>query len=271
MLAEAGHSVADSANQGLLLLGRRQSKREATEAHQFGFGMARYFWAFVVALILFSLGSLFAVYEGIQKLRHPHELERPIVAVLILALAVVLEGLSFRTAVRESTPLKGDQSWWRFIRTAKVPELPVVLLEDAGALIGLVIALTGVGLSLATDDAVFDAYGTLAIGVLLGVIAIVLSVETRSLLLGESASREDRTRLQDAIAGAPPVRRLIHMRTMHLGPEELLVAAKVEFDEGLSFAQVSDAIDTTEARIRTAVPSARVVYIEPAVFDPTRA
>lgn len=270
MLAEAGHSVADTTNQGLLLLGGRQAKKPEDEEHQFGYGMARYFWSFVVALILFSLGSLFAIYEGIEKLQNPHEVEKPAVAILILSVAIVLEGYSFRTALAESRPLKGSQSWWSFIRTSKVPELPVLLLEDSGALVGLVIALSGVGLTLVTGEVAFDAIGTLLIGALLGVIAAILIVEMRSLLLGEGVARDDRARVRSAVEGHAQVSRFIHARTMHLGPDDVLVATKVELSAELSFERVAAVIDEIEARIRTVLPSARVIYVEPAVFDSER-
>ena len=270
LLAESVHSLADTTNQGLLLLGGKQAKKAATERHQFGFGMARYFWSFVVALVLFSLGSLFALYEGIEKLSHPHKLESPAIAIGILLVAVCLEGYSFCTAIAESRPLKGEQGWWSFIRTSKVPELPVLLLEDSGALIGLVIALAGVTLTLITDNADFDAYGTLAISVLLGVIAVILIVEMKSLLMGEAASPERMTTIESTISGSPSVRKFIHARTMHLGPEDLLVATKVELDPTLDFVGIAHAIDGIEDRLRAAVPEARVVYVEPAIHDPSR-
>lgn len=271
LLAESVHSLADTTNQGLLLLGGKQARKSETDRHQFGFGMARYFWSFVVALVLFSLGSLFALYEGIEKLTHPHELESPAIAIGILLVAVVLESYSFRTAIAESRPLKGSQSWWSFIRTAKVPELPVLLLEDSGALVGLVIALASVGLTLITDNADFDAYGTLAISVLLGIIAIILIVEMKSLLMGEAASPEIMATIQSTISAAPSVRKFIHARTMHLGPEDLLVATKVELDSTLDFVGIANAIDEVESRLRAAVPDARVIYVEPAIHDPNRA
>ena len=270
LLAEAGHSLADTTNQALLLLGRRQAQRDEDEQHPFGYGTARFFWSFVVGLILFTLGSLFAIFEGIEKLREPHKLEKPIIAIALLAVAVVLEALSFRTAIRESRPLKGDESWPGFIRKAKVPELPVLLLEDAGALAGLAIALGGISLSMATDNSRFDAYGTLLIGALLGAIAIVLVVEMRSLLLGESATPAERTQIGAALGAHPQVRRVINVRTMHIGPEDLLVAAKLEFDEALRFAELAEAIDAAEARVRAIVPTARFMYLEPAIFDPAR-
>ena len=270
LLAEAGHSLADTTNQGLLLLGGRQANRAEDAEHEFGHGMARYFWSFVVALILFSLGSLFALYEGFSKLGHPHEIEKPAIAIGILAVAVALEGYSFRTAINESRELKGKQSWWSFIRTSKVPELPVLLLEDSGALIGLGIALGATALTAITDNAAFDAYGTIAIGVLLGVIAAILIVEMRSLLLGEAATPQTKQLIRDAISDAPNVSRFIHARTMHVGPEELLVTAKVEMDAAMTFVDVAACIDMIEARIRSAVPEARVIYIEPAVYNPSR-
>ena len=271
MLAEAGHSLADTTNQGLLLLGRRQSRREEDADHPFGYGMARFFWSFIVGLILFTLGSLFAIYEGIRKIGSPHELQKPVVAIVLLGVAMVLEGLSFRTAIRESREVKGPETWIGFIRSAKVPELPVLLLEDSGALAGLAIALAGIGASMVTGNPRFDAYATLLIGILLGMIAIVLVIEMRSLLLGESAAPPERAQIDAALSDSTQVRRVINVRTLHLGPEELLVAAKLEFDANLRFSELAEAIDAAEARVRAVVPSARVMYLEPAIFDPARA
>ena len=269
MLAEAVHSVADTSNQGLLLLGGARAKRRPTETHPFGHGRERYFWAFVVALVLFSLGGAFAMFEGIEKIRHPHELESVTVAVVILLVAMAMEGFSFRTAVKESRPGKEEAgSWWRFVRTAKVPELPVVLLEDAGALIGLTFALTGVVLTQVTDNPRFDALGSMGIGVLLGVIAVVLVIEMKSLLIGEAATPSEVEAIRGAIEGEGTVNRLIHMRTQHLGPDQLLVAAKVEFDRQLGFEDLTDAINAVEARIRDVVPAARMIYVEPDITRP---
>ncbi|MDN5917692.1 MAG: cation diffusion facilitator family transporter [Pseudonocardia sp.] len=263
MLAEAVHSVADTANQGLLLFGGKRARREATEEHPFGYGRDRYFYSFVVALMLFTLGSAFAIYEGIHKLQEPEPLTSPIVAVLILLVAVVLEGFSFRTAIGESRPLKGRRSWWQFIRQAKVPELPVVLLEDFGALIGLVLALGGVGLTTLTGNPVWDAIGTLCIGTLLGIIAVILVVEMKSLLIGEGALRPVVGTIRRELEAGDVVVRCIHLKTQYLGPEELLVAAKIALTPGLAVEQVAVAIDEAEARIRAAVPDARVIYLEP--------
>lgn len=268
MLAESVHSLADTTNQALLLVGNKQAKRDQDERHPFGYGATRYFWSFVVALVLFSLGGMFAVYEGVHKIRHPEELDRPIVAIAILIVAILLESYSFRTAITESIPLKGNQSWFSFIKTSRVPELPVLLLEDFGALAGLTIALCAIGLSLVTDNPVWDGYGTLAIGALLLVIAAVLIVEMRGLLLGESATRADVDKITDTIQSTPDVERLIHMRTLHQGPEDVLVAAKVQLRAGMSFEAVAETINTIEARIRHVLPIATMIYIEPARFDP---
>ena len=257
MLAESVHSLADSSNQGLLLLGGSRARRRADTEHPFGYGRERYFWSFVVALVIFSLGSLFALYEGFEKLRHPHELESAPIAVGILLVAIVLETFSLRTAIKESRHVKGDQSWWSFIRRAKVPELPVVLLEDIGAEIGLFFALAGVGLAEVTGNARFDAVGTLAIGVLLAVIAVILMIEMKGLLIGESATPEMVGRIRSTMQSDPSVRRVIHMRTQHLGPDELLVGAKLELDPSLGFAEVCAALDRVETSVRAAVPEAQ--------------
>lgn len=262
MLAEAVHSVADTSNQGLLLLGQKQAKRSANSLHPFGFGRSRYFYSFVVALVLFTLGSVFAIYEGVHKIRHPEALTSPAVAIGILVVAIALEGYSFRTAVHESRPLKGKAGWWQFIRTSRSPELPVVLLEDAGALVGLAFALAGVGLSLLTGDPVWDGVGTVAIGVLLGVIATVLIVEMQSLLIGEGATPGEQDAILRALAGGG-IGRVIHCKTQYLGPDELLVAAKIAVSGRGSTAELAAAIDAAELRVRTAVPAARVVYLEP--------
>ena len=268
MLAEAIHSVADSSNQGLLLLGGKRARKAADVEHPFGYGRERYFWSFVVALVLFSLGSLFALYEGVEKLRHPHELASAIVAIVILALAIVFEIFSFRTAVIESNHVRGDASWWEFIRHSKSPELPVVLLEDLGALVGLVLALGGVIIAEVTGNPRWDALGSVAIGLLLGVIAITLAIEMKGLLIGESASPEMQRTIRTAMEGDDAVQRVIHMRTQHLGPEELLVGAKLEFDGHLGFAQVATAVNRIEKSVRDACPQARMIYLEPDIARP---
>jgi len=262
MLAESVHSVADTSNQGLLLLGQKRAEREATRLHPFGYGRSRYFYSFVVALVLFTLGSVFALYEGIHKISQPEELSSPVVAVVILLVAIGLEGYSLRTAVHESRPFKGSGSWWQFIRTSRSPELPVVLLEDTGALAGLGFALAGVGLTVATGDPIWDGVGTVSIGLLLGVIATVLIVEMKSLLIGEGATPAEDTAIRAALTGEG-LDRVIHLKTQYLGPDELLVAAKIAVEAGDSTGTLAAAIDAAEARVRAAVPAARVIYLEP--------
>jgi cation diffusion facilitator family transporter len=262
MLAESVHSVADTSNQGLLLLGQKRAQRKATQEHPFGYGRDRYFYSFVVALLLFSLGSVFAIYEGIHKLESHEPLSSPLVAIVILVVAIVLETLSFRTAIRESRPLKGGGTWWQFIRQSKTPELPVVLLEDAGALFGLFLALGGVGLTVLTGDSLWDAIGTLCIGILLGVIAIILIVETKSLLIGEGAGPDELRRICAAIVG-DGVDRVIHIKTQYLGPDELLIAAKIAVSATMSTGEIARVIDDAEARVRNSVAAARIIYLEP--------
>lgn len=269
MLAEAIHSVADTSNQALLLLGSRRAAMDATPDHPFGFGRERYFWSFIVALVLFTLGGLFAIYEGWHKLGEgSHEVSNVQWAIGILVLGLILEGYSFRTAVKEARPLKGRATWWQFIRHSRTPELPVVLLEDLGALTGLVLALLGISIAAVTGDSRWDAYGTIAIGVLLVVIATVLVFEMKSLLIGESALAPMRKTIVEAITGTENVDAVLHMRTQHIGPDELLVAAKVQLTPRLETAGVAAAINRAEQRIREAIPIECIIYLEPDVFDP---
>jgi len=264
MLAESIHSLADSGNQVLLLVGGKRAARDATPAHPFGYGRERYIYAFIVSIVLFSVGGLFAIYEGAHKVAHPEGIQHwRWVPLVVLLVAIGLESMSFRTAIIEANHLRAGARWTSFIRHARAPELPVILLEDFGALIGLVLALLGVGLTLLTGDGVWDGIGTLCIGALLVIIAVILAVETKSLLLGESATADHVAAITVAIAGVPAVDRVIHLRTMHLGPEELLVAAKIAVPRCLTAAEVSDAIDEAEASVRAAVPIARVIYLEP--------
>ncbi|MGB3473914.1 MAG: cation diffusion facilitator family transporter [Mycobacterium sp.] len=263
MLAEAVHSVVDTSNQTLLLFGQRAATKAPDALHPFGHGRSRYFWSFVVALVLFSLGSMFALYEGYEKLRHPVELSSPLVAIAILVVAIALESYSFRTAIVESRPLKGQGSWWRFLRNSRNPELPVVLLEDTAALIGLMLALAGVGLSVLTGNPVWDSVSTLGIGVLLGVVAVFLMVEMHSLLIGEGATAAEDQAIRAALEGTENVTRLIHIRTQYLGPDEMLVGAKIAVVPRLDLAGVAATIDAAEANIRAAVPAALVIYLEP--------
>jgi cation diffusion facilitator family transporter len=262
--------VADSGNQALLLLGRRRALREETEEHQFGFGAERYFYAFIVALVLFTVGALFSLYEGIERIRHPEQVSSPVVAFAVLFIAIALESFSLRTAVRESNNSRGAASWMSFIRRAKAPELPAVLLEDVAALAGLIFALAGVALATATGDGRWDGAGSIAIGVLLGCVAAVLAVEMKSLLIGESASADAERRIVAAIMGGPEVDRVIHLRTLHVGPDTLLVAAKIAVAGSDSAARIAAGIDAAERRVRAAVPIAKHIFLEPDLYQPAR-
>ena len=268
MLAEGVHSLADSGNQGLLLLGGKQAKRAATPEHPFGYGRERYIYGFLVSIVLFTIGGVFALYEGYEKIKHPHELEAWYWPVGVLVFAIIAEGFSFRTAVKESNETRGKLTWAQFVRRAKAPELPVVLLEDLGALVGLVLALGGVGLALLTGNGIWDGIGTMCIGALLVLIALVLAAETKSLLLGEAADVDQVAKIREAVVDGQTVTGLIRMRTLHLGPEALLVAAKIAVQHDDSAADVARAIDAAESRIREAVPIARVIYLEPDILRP---
>ncbi|MGH3655387.1 MAG: cation diffusion facilitator family transporter [Micromonosporaceae bacterium] len=276
MLAESIHSVADSGNQALLLLGGKRAKRRATPQHPFGYGRERYIYAFIVSIVLFSVGGLFALYEAYHKyeeqLHDPHGIESwQWVPVTVLVIAIILESFSFRTAIVESNAVRGRSSWTEFVRRAKAPELPVVLLEDLGALVGLILALIGVSMTLITGNGMWDAAGTAAIGVLLVLIAVILAIEMKSLLLGESATDAHVAAIERAISSGGEVERIIHMKTLHLGPEELLVAAKIAVRHDDTAADVARHVDRIEGRIREACPIARVIYLEPDLYSAAKA
>lgn len=263
MLSEAIHSVADSFNQVLLLIGGHRAKRAPTQKHQFGYGRTRFVYGFVVSIILFLVGGLFAVYEGIHKIQHPEALRDAGWAVGVLLIALVLEGFSFRTAVKEANRSRGRKSLLRFVRQSRQPELPVVLLEDFGALIGLVFALTGVGLSVVTGNGVWDGIGSVMIGMLLLVIAVFLSLEMASMLIGEGAIPEEQEAIREALESTPNVERVIHLKTLHVGPDDILVAAKIAVDKADTAPEIAAAIDAAESRVRDAVPAATYIYLEP--------
>jgi len=267
MLAESVHSVADAGNQLLLLLGGRRSRKAADIEHPFGYGRARYIYAFIVAIILFSMGGVFSLYEGVSKLQDPHPLENAWLPIVVLSIAIVLESFSLRTAVRESNHVRGTQGWIQFIRRAKAPELPVVLLEDVAALLGLSFAMVGVGLTILTGDSMWDAVGTIMIGVLLILVAVVLGLETSSLLMGEGASVDDARAIRDVLERHDGVTSVVHMKTLYLGPDELLVGAKVTFSPGTDIERVAAIINDLEVAVRAVVPIARVIYIEPGLED----
>lgn len=274
MLAESIHSVADASNQALLLIGSKRSEREATEEHPFGYGRERYIYAFVVSIVLFSVGGLYALYEGYHKfheLRGGHGADLftskwRYVPLYVLGIGIGLESWSFRTAIVESNKVRGDKSWWSFIRKAKSPELPVILLEDLAAMLGLVAAFIAVSLTLLTKNAYFDVGGTVFIGVLLIVVAVILAIEVKSLLIGESATKESIAKIRSAIESTPGVTQMIHMKTLHIAPEELLVAAKIGVAAGASGADIAAVIDAAERNLRAADPMAQQVFLEPDVF-----
>ncbi|MGW9022485.1 cation diffusion facilitator family transporter [Leucobacter chromiiresistens] len=269
MLAEGVHSLADSGNQVLLLIGGKRAQQKADKEHPFGYGRVRYVYAFVVAIVLFSIGGVFSVYEGISKIQHPHALEVWWLPLLVLTIAIVLESFSLRTAIRESRPHKGTSSWFQFIRRSKAPELPVVLLEDMAALLGLVFAFIGVGLTVLTGNGLFDGIATVAIGALLVAVAIVLGIEVKSLLVGEGANDDDVAKIETALLKSQDVNRIIHMKTLYLGPDEFMVGAKIDIAPTKTMNEVSVIINLAERRVREAVPAARVIYIEPDVYlDP---
>jgi cation diffusion facilitator family transporter len=264
LAAESVHSFADTGNQGLLLLGAKRSLKERDEEHPFGHQRERYFWAFIVALVLFSMGGLFALYEGIHKFRNPHETDNMGIAIGILIVAILLESYSLRTAVKETAHVKPpQQSYWQFIKTAKQPELPTVLLEDVAAETGLLLALAGVLLAHYTHEPRWDAVGSIAIGVLLVLVAFILGVEMKGMLMGETALPETRIALAKALRDHQHIQEVIYLHTEHLGPDVLLVAAKAIFEPSLSAADVSRSIDEAEAKMREAVPTARFIFIEP--------
>src|ERR1700729_1219609 len=248
MLAESVHSIADSGNQVLLLVGRRRSRRAETEEHQFGYGMERYFYAFIVAVVLFTVGALFSIYEGWHRITHPAEVVSPLVALAVLGVAIILESASLRTALAQSKEARGERGLSQFIRRAKAPELPTVLLEDLAALAGLAVALAGVTLSAITHQPGWDGLGSLAIGCLLGLVAVILAIKMKSLLIGESASEDVEHAIVAALEGGPELERVIHLRTVHLGPEALLVAAKIAIRGGATGAAIATGIDPAGRR-----------------------
>jgi cation diffusion facilitator family transporter len=271
LLAESVHSVADTGNQLLLFVGRGRSARPPSDEHPFGFGRERYFYGFVVSVMLFTVGAVYSVYEGVHKILHPEAVRSPLIAFVVLALSAVLEGFSLRTAIGEANQVRGGRNWGTFIRRTKSPELPVVLLEDLAALIGLTFAFAGVALTVLTDDGVWDGAGSLAIGVLLATAAAILAVEMKSLLIGESASPEVQRMVVAALEDGPELARVIHMRTVHMSPDAILVAAKVAVRDTDSAAQITAAIDSAERRVRAAVPIAKLIYLEPDLYRPREA
>jgi cation diffusion facilitator family transporter len=271
MLAESVHSVADTGNEVLLLVGRGRSDRPRSDDHPFGFGRERYFYGFVVSVMLFTVGAAFSIYDGIHKVITPEAIHNSLIAFIVLGASMVLESFSLRTAIREANQVRGDRNWGTFIRRTKSPELPVVLLEDTAALIGLVFAFAGVGLSVATGNGRWDGVGSLGIGVLLATAAVILAIEMKSLLIGESASGDVQRRIVAALEDGPELVQVIHLRTVHIGPDSVLVTAKVAVRESDSAAQLTAGINAAEERVRAAVPTAQTIYLEPDIYQPDKA
>lgn len=263
MLSEAVHSVADSGNQVLLLYGGRRSRREASATHQFGYGRVRYVYGFIVSIVLFLVGGVFALYEGIHKVQRAEEVGDARIAIAVLLVAIVLEAFSFRTAITEANKERGERSLLAFVRDARQPELPVILLEDAGALLGLLLAFIGVGMATITGDSRWDGLGAIGVGALLVCIAIFLSIEMTSMLVGEAALPSEEAAIIEALEGSVMVDRVIHLRTLHVGPDELLVAAKIAVTATATAADIARGIDDAERALRFRVPAAKYVFLEP--------
>jgi cation diffusion facilitator family transporter len=271
MLAESVHSVADTGNELLLLVGRGRADRPRSADHPFGFGRERYFYGFVVSVMLFTIGAAFSIYDGVHKIITPEEIHDSLIAFIVLGASMVAEGFSLRTAIREANEVRGGRNWSTFIRRTKSPELPVVLLEDTAALIGLAFAFAGVGLSVATGNGRWDGIGSLGIGVLLATAAAILAIEMKSLLIGESASSDVQRRIVAALEDGPELVQVIHLRTVHIGPDSVLVTAKVAVRESDSAAQLTAGINAAEERVRAAVPTAKTIYLEPDIYQPAKA
>jgi len=263
MLSEAIHSVADALNQVLLLIGGKRSKRVADDQYQFGYGRVRYVYGFMVAIVLFMVGGIYSLYEGWHKWTHPEPVNNHWIAIGVLTIAIILESFSLRTAIQETNKVRGKRSFAKFVRDARQPELPVILLEDFGALLGLVFALFGVSFAVITGDGRWDGMGAMAIGTLLIIIAIILIREMSAMLVGEGALPEEYDAVKAALESAPLVERVIHLRTLHVGPDALLVGAKIAIRRCDTAQDIAEGIDEAERLLRLAVPSAQYVFLEP--------
>lgn len=264
MLAEAVHSVADSSNQVLLYLGSRKAKKAPTRDHPFGFGRAHFLYAFMVSIVLFSLGGAFAVFEGVEKIMHPKMIDAPIVAYVVLIISIILEGSALRTALKEAKTFKPKgQDWWEFLRRTKSVNHIVLALEDSAALIGLSFALLGITLSIVTANPVFDGIATLFIGLLLASVAVILFREVQSLLIGESVNVMSERTMKKIAMSVDNVNQVVDLKTLYTGPSEIFIAMKITVDEDEDVRTVSRAIDEIEAKLRHTFPIARLIYIEP--------
>lgn len=266
MLAEAIHSTADCANQGLLLLGLKRAKRAPSETHPLGYGKAIYFWSFLVALLLFSMGGMFSIYEGVHKLAHPEMPESPWIAVAVLAVSIVLEYFSLRGALVEINKVRGAQTLFRWFRGSRQSELIVVFGEDLAALLGLGLALFAVLATIVTGNPVFDALGTIAIGAVLILIAIGVGIEVKSLLIGESADPALEAEIEQALLANGNVTRVFNMITLQLG-SDIMLSVKAELAGCRTADELIDAINASEVELRRRFPQLRWIFFEPDRHD----
>jgi len=263
MLAEAVHSLADTGNQALLLLGIKRSTKPADELHPFGYGQEQYFWSFVVANMLFFIGAVVSIYEGVRKLGHPHPIERAWLIYIILGVSFVIEGTALTIAYREFNRHRpSGMGLLRAMRRTKDTSVLVVLLEDSAALSGLLVAFFGVLAAELTGMMIFDAIASIAIGLILGLVALVLAWETKDLLIGEAATREDRAAIRAAVEAFDEVQAVGQLLTMHLAPSKILVAMDLEFSDGLGANAIEAVVDRIEAAIREKVPAVDRIFIE---------
>jgi cation diffusion facilitator family transporter len=262
MLAEAAHSFADSGNQAMLLLGGRLASRQADSQHPFGYGQEHYFWVLMVSVMMLTVGATYSIFEGVRHLFAPREITNLALNYGVLAGAAAMESLSFAIALKGSWETLRREGLWRAIRRTKDPAIFVVLLEDSAAIVGISMAALGLLLYQLTGIATYDAVASILIGLVLGVVAILIGFESRSLLLGESASREIRNRIRSVVESVPEVNAVVRMLTMHLGPDDILVNLDLEFKDGLTTTRIEELVDDIERDIRYVVPEARRIFIE---------
>lgn len=262
LLAEGFHSLADTANQAFLLIGIRLSKKPPDRSHPFGHARERYLWAFVVSMSIFVIGALFSIQEGIHKIRHPEPLRHAEWGLLVIAIAFMCESYSWRVAFGQLQPSFKRRGIFKALRASKAPALFIIFMEDSAAILGLFIALSGLLIAWLSGNTTFDGFASILIGCILAAIAILLFIETKSLLIGEGVSTADLRKIKEAIASIPEVKETIDILTMHLGPDEVLVNVDINFADGLSTDQLEAAIDKVEQAIRRALPSVKRIFVE---------
>ncbi len=267
MFAEAIHSLADTANQGLLLYGMKKAKRQPNDKYPLGYGNEIYFWSFIVAIFLFTMGGMFSLYEGWHKLKHPQPLEAPWVAIGVLVFAIIAEGISLWGAIREINKVRRGRSFWQWFKESRQSELLVVFGEDLAAITGLILALGFIVLAMLTGNPIYDAIGTLAIGVLLIVIAVVVGIEVKSLLIGESMAPFRRQELEQFLRSRPEIKKLFHLITLQMG-DQVMVAVKAQMQDDFKDAKsLIQAVNQVEREMKTAFPEIRWSFFEPDISD----